>query len=109
MNRRNFFGVMAAVSAVLVVKPKPTIKQIDFAPPKESPAILWSTEHVDKMRFAEIFSQAGETINPSDVKHGWSSRKLSGSSMYLSDSQEANFLPITYWIRPGHELKEVGL
>lgn len=77
------------------------VRRVLFSPPRETPTIYWMLGHVRVDEFMALHSLVDNAPQPesaSQIKHGWGSRKLSGISIYLSDTPLANFEPITYWI-----------
>lgn len=44
------------------------------------------------------FVTGTKPFDPSQVKYGWGTYKLSGISMDISDTPQPNFEPLTYWI-----------
>lgn len=103
MNRRNFLGALGAVAGVAALGQTPTIREIMFNPPSESPAIYWANGHMDVEHFASGYKLAGLSIPSEQVKHGYATRKLSFIVLYISDLPQENFEPITYWIPGDHE------
>lgn len=109
MNRRNLFGAFGALIGVAALRPTPRVRQVMFNPPKQAPAIFWMNGHVTGWRMDAFCNGFGThpDIDPSQVKHGYGTRKLSLNSMYLSDVPLPNYEPITYWI-PADWEKEIA-
>lgn len=111
MRRRGFFGAMGVLGAALTLgtgKRKPKIRFVEFASPRESPAIYWLEGH-EFERFAWLWSGAWGTLSipQEQIRLGYATRKLSLSGMYFSDTPQEGFEPITYWIRADHFEQEV--
>lgn len=113
MNRRNFFGAIGAASTALVFGREAEIRYVMFnSPSAKICAIYWMRGHVATERFVSLYSEIEEIatlIQPSAIKQGWATRKLSGIGIYLSDRPLENFEPITYWIPADYNDQEVTL
>lgn len=111
MNRRLFLGAASAIVGALTLgsKPNDEVREVMFSPPGEPPAIHWTKGHMDSERVALLFSGASE-VKPfpvGQVRYGWGTRKLSHIIMYLSDTPQEGFEPITYWIPADYAGAEV--
>lgn len=80
-----------------------------FNSPNEVPAIYWTNGHMPVERFVWMHELSDIMVPLKQVRYGWASRKLSGVSLYISDTQQENFEPITYWIPADWKGQEVTL
>lgn len=73
------------------------VRFVEFSAPGEPPTIYWTPGHGSD-NVAALFSLS-VPVEMNDLRRGWGSRKLSFLGIYLSDSPQPNFEPLTYWIR----------
>ncbi|MGP1666842.1 MAG: hypothetical protein ACTS5I_13205 [Rhodanobacter sp.] len=113
MNRRGFFGALSALGAALTLgmtKRESEIRYVEFNPPSaKTRAIYWMDGHVASKRFmalGTVVNEFGELV-ASQVKYGYGTFKLDRIGVYLSDTPQPNFEPITYWIPTDHFEQEV--
>lgn len=104
MDRRGFFAAVGAVGGALALGSEAGVRRVMFASPSEPPAIYWIHGHATPEQFAGFYSRVMDTaIAPSQVKHGWATRKMDRFAIYLSDVPRENFEPITYFIPADQE------
>lgn len=107
MNRRDFLQVSAAATIGGIVgseieAAKPEVRCVMFNPLSEKIcAIYWMSGHRPIDEFVAMYREhvpACAAMQPEQVKHGWASQKMNLGGVYVSDSPQPNFEPITYWI-----------
>jgi len=83
-----------------------------FNPPGDNPKMYWKEGHFSDEEFLDIYNpiflKRGILPLRGEIKRGWASFKLQRIKIYISDQEEPNFLPITYWIPDDRGQRQAG-